>query len=597
MARIGTYSSQSSLQPAAYMGAEQNTLTRINDVIGPEINQMAEQVREADRKTYAQRASLDYIQKLSEIKDQVAKENPNNPETWSDLIGARASPLIEEYTGQYVSQSNRTAVQDALNRQLLSFQANAVEQADKLAQQSRLVQFEDGINKLDNTIATASPALARQLEAERMGMISSNPDLTPEMRQKLDQQYVINKAIRTKDIGLLRTAGAGLPEEKRIAIQKQIENEAKQNSLMAKQASYFERAGYEGRLVRNMPESITDQDLNSNNSLTVRDREQIRLDRDKALAKKGALPEQQAQLQERIENKTFNRDVEQERAALDFYYQNTQSVMGDDQKVALVSDTGYVPNFMANQMVSQMFSGTPEQRVQSAQLYNSINQSRPDALAEINREMPALGVQARQLDALIKGGVAPDRAVTQVEESYKAAVNMGPDRVKVISKDANVWASQNSKKVLDRINSEYDPLTFGNVKYGNGVQGQVQSFLSEYYRTAIQAGADPKMAQEDSYDVVARNFGVTETGTQKRVVFAPPEKYADIGPKKIRGNVEGIFSGSKINYSEFSIVSDPVTQRQVTSGQKPTYVISYVDDNGGFAQLPVRVNANGTLAE
>jgi hypothetical protein len=383
-----------------------------------------------------------------------------------------------------------------------------------------------------------------------------------------------------------------LPLDKKVALKNAIETEGRQRTNEARQASMFARLGYERTLEMDptSPE-LTDDALLNNAELTARDRESLKLARDRRLSGIGALPSQQEKLQADLETGSFNAMDRDSLNALNFMYQSKE--MQPAEKVTIVAQSGVVPEKMAAEIATSIYNGNPEQQAAAYSLYAQIERTRPDATKRIEAAAPDLGARTQQYSNLVAGGLSPQEAAGKVNQAF-ANPPKDQETIKKINTDSNRFASNSVDDVLNNIKTQNELGLFDRVDYAPSAKGQVHAFLSEYTRSSMMSGSDLKAAQDYAKSKASQTFGLTLVGDAKRVMFAPPEKFTQVPSAKISQNVRGLLGN---NVQEFSLVSDPVTQQQVMSGAQPTYAISFVDEFGGFRQLPVRVNPDGTPAQ
>jgi hypothetical protein len=559
------------------------------------VGQTYDKIYQQQQETFATQQAGAFGSKAGEILANIRNTN-SNPATWGQAANAELGKLRDGMLREIDSPLLRAQVEQQLNRQVISGQLDMAQQAVKFNQDQQLTNTQLASDQFTASyLENHDPQLLEQHDqlwekAHTAGLISG-----PQMIKAKENIYrtdILNTARTSIGLAKSQLEAAPIGSDEKVTLGLQLDNMQRQQVAEAQQASMLAKMDFEYDL-RSDPGKYTREDVLSLPGVTVKDKQRLVLELQRAQTAIGATPEMQADIKDKIANSNVNLgDVNQVRA-LEYYYNKNNETLTDSQKVGIVTNSGYVPSYMVNQLATAAVAGNAEQQVQAAQIYNQINLSRPEAAKRAFSDAVPLAGKLANINSLIQGGASPQSAVETATKSLQAASMLTKEQRQAITKDASRFAKKGLGQLQTFVSANDRRITFWDDEFGRDAETLISTQLQSSYQQYRLAAYSPENAEAFAQRDLRTTTGLTQAGTAPQIILYPPEKFG-VDANKFKNSVSNRLNKANVKYRNFSIVSDAETVRGAQSGA-PTYVIGFEGEDGSYDQLQYRVDVNGNF--
>lgn len=282
-----------------------------------------------------------------------------------------------------------------------------------------------------------------------------------------------------------------------------------------------------------------------------------------------------------------------DKKAIDFTYENAlkKQMAGLDpesQKSMLINyveKVGVVPSQVQSTLRGVFRGANPNDKVFYADLIGRIQETKPQALDDIEDKDIA---QAVMINELVKSGTPNLEAVARVEDMQKS---MNPARMDLLKQQLKeLRGNQTIDARLLAARKTFSDSFFAPKLPSDAKLGYNQALINDYERTYdswfMYTNGDVKIAEEQTKKALNRLWGVSTINGQERLVKYPIEKaYPNIDPdelrKKLVSEVKNIPKYKDIDENNILLQDTVETARLWDTGQ-PTYQVIVKNKNGVF---------------
>lgn len=236
------------------------------------------------------------------------------------------------------------------------------------------------------------------------------------------------------------------------------------------------------------------------------------------------------------------------------------------QKVipSFIDKYGYIPEKIKSDINSNLYNGSNELKVQSANMVTDLIKKNPAMIRQFSEDSV---FRARELTKRVNAGSTPEDAAKSLDNilvernttEYKNREDAVKDSAATFNvRNVNQWFRNDPNTVPDEMKAEWE---------------------DSYKDYAINRKVDLSSAQDNAYNTVQRNWNVSNvTGTETWVKHAPELYYSVKGADDswMKDQLANTVKQVNPSVTDYTIAIDPKT----IGSNTPAYTISYVNEDG-----------------
>ncbi|WP_170759993.1 hypothetical protein [Ruegeria lacuscaerulensis] len=344
-------------------------------------------------------------------------------------------------------------------------------------------------------------------------------------------------------------------------------------------------------------EGITEQQIMENHDLSTRDQAKFSKELQKARKEQADMQTTVANLN----NPDFGWDIydTKQRNAIDDAFKASldgESPMSDQglaSSLRIADRTGFVPKSTFNALRGAMNSDDPETLSRALEFAGNALDVQATAItpyggrSEIERALSDYRFHGQFMDGT---------------EAAQKIIDARQDVPKNVSDEAK---KQVKKLSISDVSDHFDKSWFSSPDLGSDrEQFAIMSEYQRLFKDAYIETGEFDTAQARALDQMGRVYGTNAVTGSDRLMKYPPQKFYPAingshdwmtrqAVDEISAEAFGKDSNKRLDPGNIKLVSDPITQKQVMSGQTPTYVAYYMK-NGVLEQLPMRYGFDAT---
>jgi len=244
----------------------------------------------------------------------------------------------------------------------------------------------------------------------------------------------------------------------------------------------------------------------------------------------------------------------------------------------IVQNSGVVPEGLNRTVSASMRSGNPEQVLAMSNMIIKIQDKTPEAISDVNSESRTMALQVT--DAM-RAGVDPEQAVEAARKNVYGTTGAEREVIKEQTKDAVERLPKTLREFSTRSPREggYDEGIMGGLF---NIVPQIPPAMEADYRIAFDSfitttGGNIPQAEQLAFQTVRGNWGVTDTGGDRRFMKRSPENVYGI-PGVDNDWISDQFEEemAAAGYEGAQIAFD----RQVARQERPEYPVMVPNEDG-----------------
>lgn len=252
----------------------------------------------------------------------------------------------------------------------------------------------------------------------------------------------------------------------------------------------------------------------------------------------------------------------------------------------LVERTGVLPTGLKQTTLMQFRNGTPEQQAAAADLIFRLEEQAPDVSFGLSARDSA---RAKAVKETMLYADNPVEAIQRVDQKMAMADSMVKQR-RAEAEESFDWSKKEKsfRKKLDDITTVYEGGSAKKAQIDPTVQFDIEVGMKAAYLDYLTFNPEDEDGAEEYAikQMVNQGFGVTNVGGTPRVVRNPIERYSpklftDENPYQyIYDDLDKSIKEKIGPDTKYELVPTPMTERQLSAGQKPVYSVIVLDEYG-----------------
>lgn len=262
----------------------------------------------------------------------------------------------------------------------------------------------------------------------------------------------------------------------------------------------------------------------------------------------------------------------------------------NNEIVNYVTRVGILPSSVKGILRSTLRSGSVENQTMSADLISKIQESKRQALDELDGKDVSYGLL---LTKNIRGGLTPDEAVEltklQFDPTKSDLVKLRKKDFKDLEKDIDA-----EKDLRDEFSRRHWATLFFNQTQISGGENSLDQaridYINQYENQYILTG-DKEISKERTSAIIGRQYGLTNISGNPRVMKYPPENYyaveglnTDWMPKQLVSDIKAT-TGINVTRNDIALVPDVKTAREVAAKVDPSYSVLIRNEKGEYSPV------------
>lgn len=258
--------------------------------------------------------------------------------------------------------------------------------------------------------------------------------------------------------------------------------------------------------------------------------------------------------------------------------------------VNFVKRAGVLPDQVKSILRSTMRNGSVENQAMSADLISMLQESKPQALEELDGKDVAY---ALLLTKNIRGGLLPEEAVAITQNAFNP---VQADLVSLRKKDFrdlenDIDAENDLRDEFSK--REWATLFINQTELPIDKQSSDQAridYINIYENQYILTG-DIDVAKDRATTIIGRQYGLTNISGNPRVMKYPPENYyaveglnTDWMHKQLVSDIKAT-TGINVTRHDIALVPDVKTAREVAAKVDPSYSVLIRNEKGEYSPV------------